>query len=91
MPRRFWRAGQLKPGEFTYGLETKITYDPHWMLKIAISGLGAVVTFIVMIVFIITKFSHGAWFIVLLIPALVWVVFRIHRHYKETAARLKLD
>ncbi len=91
MTRRFWRAGQLKPGEFTYGLETKITYDPHWMLKIAISGLGAVVTFIVMIVFIITKFSHGAWFIVLLIPALVWVFFRIHRHYKETAARLKLD
>lgn len=91
MTRRFWRAGRLKPGEFTYGLETKITYDPRWMLKIAISGLGAVVTFIVMIVFIITKFSHGAWFIVLLIPTLVWVFFRVHRHYKETAARLRLD
>ncbi|MBK9747939.1 MAG: APC family permease [Chloroflexi bacterium] len=91
MTRRFWRAGQLKPGEFTYGLETKITYDPRWSIKIAISGLGAVVTFMVMIVFIITKFSHGAWFIVLLIPTLVWVFFRIHRHYKETAARLKLD
>ena len=56
-----------------------------------ISGLGAVVTFIVMIVFIITKFTSGAWFIVLLIPALVWVFFKIHRHYKETAARLHLD
>lgn len=91
MTRRFWRAGQLKPGEFTYGLETKITYDPHWLYKLIISGTGAVVTFIVMVVFIITKFTHGAWFIVLLIPTLVWLFFRIHRHYKETAARLHLD
>lgn len=91
MTRRFWRAGQLKQGEFTYGLETKITYDPRWQVKMFISGLGAVVTLIVMIVFIITKFTSGAWFIVLLIPTLVWVFFRIHRHYKETAARLHLD
>ncbi len=91
MTRRFWRAGRLKPGEFTYGLETKITYDPHWQLKLLISGTGAVVTFIVMLVFIITKFTSGAWFIVMLIPALVWIFFRIHRHYKETAARLKLE
>jgi amino acid transporter len=91
MTRRFWRAGQLKPGEFTYGLETKITYDPHWKLKLLVSGVGAFVTFVVMIVFIITKFTSGAWFIVALIPALVWVFFQIHRHYKETAARLHLD
>jgi hypothetical protein len=91
MARRFWRAGRLKPGEFTYGLETKITYDPRWLLKLLISSLGASVTFVVMIVFIITKFTSGAWFIVLLIPSLVWVFFRIHRHYKETAARLHLD
>jgi hypothetical protein len=91
MARRFWRSGHLKPGEFTYGLETKIVYDPHWMLKLIVSGIGATVTFIVMIVFIITKFTSGAWFIVLLIPVLVWIFFQIHRHYKETAARLKLD
>lgn len=91
MTRRFWRAGQLKPGEFTYGLETKIVYDPNWVFKIIISGVGSVVTFIVMLVFIITKFTSGAWFIVLLIPILVWVFFQIHRHYKETAARLKLE
>jgi len=91
MTRRFWRSGHLKPGEVAYGLETQITYDKHWLFKIAISGVGAAVTFIVMIVFIITKFTSGAWFIVLLIPFLVWVFFNIHRHYKETAARLHLD
>ncbi len=90
MARRFWRAGHVRPGEFTWGLETRIFYDPRWLLKLIISGTGAVITFIVMIVFIITKFTSGAWAIVLLIPTLVWVFFRIHRHYKETAARLKL-
>ncbi len=90
MARRFWRAGHVKPGEFTWGLETKIFFDPQWMFKLAISGIGATITFIVMVVFIVTKFVDGAWAIVLLIPTLVWVFFRIHRHYKETAARLKL-
>lgn len=90
MTRRFWRSGRLKPGEFTWGLETKIAYDPHWLLKMAISGTGAAITFIVMLVFVVTKFTSGAWVIVLLIPLLVWVFFQIHRHYKETAARLKL-
>lgn len=90
MTRRFWRAGQLRPGEFTWGLETKIVYDPNWLFKFMVSLVGAIVTFIVMVVFIVTKFTSGAWAIVLLIPFLVWVFFRIHRHYKETAARLKL-
>lgn len=90
MTRRFWRAGHVKPGEFAWGLETKIFFDPNWKLKLLVSGTGATITFIVMLVFIVTKFTDGAWAIVMLIPALVWVFFRIHRHYKETAARLKL-
>ncbi len=91
MVRRFWRSGQLKAGEFAWGLETKIVYDPNWKVKLITSAVGAVATFVVMIVFIVTKFTNGAWFIVLLIPTLVWVFFQIHKHYKETAARLRLD
>lgn len=90
MVRRFWRSGRVKPGEYVWGLETKIVYDPRWRFKLAVSAIGATVTFVVMLVFIITKFTSGAWVIVLLIPSLVMVFFRIHRHYKETAARLKL-
>jgi amino acid transporter len=55
MTRRFWRAGRLKPGEFTWGLETKILHDPRWLPKLIVSGTGAVITFIVMFVFIITN------------------------------------
>ena len=90
MARRFWRAGHLKSGEVAHGLETTFGYDPNWRFKLLISGIGAAITFVVMLVFIITKFTGGAWFIVVLIPTLVWVFFQIHRHYKETAARLHL-
>ena len=80
--------GKLKPGEVVQGLETNLEYDAHWRTKIVISAVGAFFTFIVMLVFAITKFASGAWFVVLLIPFLVMIFFRIHRHYKEVAHAL---
>ncbi|MEO8392879.1 MAG: APC family permease [Chloroflexota bacterium] len=82
------RVGKLKPGETVQGLETTLEYDRHWKTKAVISGIGAVSTFVVTLVFAITKFSSGAWFVVLLVPVLVWIFFRIHRHYKEVAHAL---
>ncbi len=84
------RIGRLQPGETVPGLEATLEYDPHWRTKIVISAVGAVVTGIVMIVFAVTKFTSGAWFVVVLIPALVLIFFRIHRHYQEVARALSL-
>lgn len=56
-----------------------------------INGIGALCTFVVMIVFAITKFRDGAWIIVLLIPFLVSIFFAIHHHYKKLAKKLSLD
>lgn len=91
MVRHLWKIGQLKPGEKVEGLETNLEYDSHWRNKMVISGIGAVVTGIVMIVFATTKFTHGAWFVVLLIPILVLIFFRIHRHYQWVAHELSLS
>jgi hypothetical protein len=85
---RMRKISRLKPGEVIPGLETELAYDPHWRRKIAISAIGAVCTGIVMVVFAVTKFTSGAWFIVLLIPILVFTFFRIHHHYKDVAAQL---
>ncbi len=90
MVKRFLKAGKLKPGEKMKGLEKDIEYDRHWREHALISGFGAVCTFVVMVVFAVTKFTHGAWFIVVLIPALVYVFFKIHDHYKEVAEALSL-
>ena len=56
-----------------------------------INGVGSVATFIVMIVFAITKFRDGAWIIVILVPVLVFIFFQIHHHYKRLAKQLSLD
>lgn len=88
---RFWKISKLKPGESVRGLETTLEYDKGWRYKIIISATGALVTFMVMIVFAITKFASGAWIIVLLIPFLVFVFFRIHHHYKRVAQLLSLN
>ena len=55
------------------------------------NGVGAVLTAIVAVVFAVTKFTEGAWIIIIVVPALVSVFFAIHRHYRELAVELSLD
>ncbi len=43
------------------------------------------------IVFAVTKFRDGAWIVILLMPALVVIFSRIHRHYRNLAADLSLE
>ncbi len=52
-----------------------------WKLKAMVNGLGSLTTFIVMQVIIVTKFTHGVWVVVILVPAMVFTFFNIHRHY----------
>jgi amino acid transporter len=91
MVLRMRKIGKLKPGDVIKGLETTLEYDPHWRRHMMISGVGAVCTFIVMCVFAITKFSEGAWFIMIVIPSLVLLFFRIHHHYKAVAQALSWE
>ncbi|HKD77885.1 MAG TPA: APC family permease, partial [Ktedonobacterales bacterium] len=59
--------------------------EPGWHVGLPINALGAVVTAIVTAIIAISKFDHGAWVVVILIP-IIYIVFRaIHRHY----ARIK--
>ena len=63
----------------------------HWRKSIAINGIGATATLIVLVVLIITKFIHGAWIVVFLIPLLVFMFRKVHRHYEEVAAQLTME
>jgi amino acid transporter len=63
----------------------------HWLISMIINGLGALVTFVVLIVIAVTKFTHGAWAVVVVI-ALVVLMFRtISKHYRLVASQLSLD
>jgi hypothetical protein len=61
---------------------------PHWHLKAAINGLGAVTACVVLLDIAITKFIHGAWIVILLVPLLVVVHFSIRRHYVGVKGKL---
>lgn len=63
----------------------------HWLLATLVNGAGAIITFIVLIVLTVTKFTHGAWAVIVLIPLLVVMFRAINGHYKLVAAQLALD
>ncbi|MGZ8847041.1 MAG: APC family permease, partial [Pyrinomonadaceae bacterium] len=69
----------------------RLERQSHWKKSLVISGLGATATFVVLMVFIVTKFTHGAWLVVLVIPLLVLVFRRIHTHYVEVAQQLSTE
>jgi amino acid transporter len=59
-----------------------------WRRKIGINGFAAVLSAIVVVIFAITKFSQGAWLVVVLFPILVFVLIRLHNQYHEEATEL---
>jgi amino acid transporter len=62
-----------------------------WGWRAALNGVGALVTGLVMVTIAVTKFTHGAWIVLLLIPGLVVLFLAIHRHYDDVAAQLSLE
>lgn len=62
-----------------------------WYAKIFLNGFGALCTFIVMMILIVTKFTEGAWIVMVTIPILMFIFTRIHKHYDVVAHSLSLD
>ena len=62
-----------------------------WRTKLAINGVGAVVTGAVTIVIAVTKFTHGAWAILVLTPLMVYVFRTINNHYMDVKKQLDFD
>jgi len=61
---------------------------PHWQAKAIVNGLGAITAGVVLLDIAITKFIHGAWIVILLVPLLVVIHFNIRRHYVRVKSRL---
>ncbi|HEY9077781.1 MAG TPA: APC family permease [Anaerolineaceae bacterium] len=91
MARRWWKSGRLAPNQQHQERGSILKHDPNWRTKMIINGFGAFVTLVVACVFAITKFSDGAWIIVLIIPAVVVVFISINVHYRNLARQLSLE
>jgi amino acid transporter len=64
--------------------------EPGWHWRLAVNGLGAVLTFVVLIVVASVKFWGGAWLVLVLIPSLVALMLFINRQYAASARQLAL-
>jgi hypothetical protein len=73
----------------------KLTTDAAARSKMVVSrtinAIGFVFTFSVLFIVLITKFTTGAWLVVLIIPILITLMGSIYSHYKKVSEELKLD
>ena len=65
--------------------------EPHWRRGLVINGIGAFLSFVVLVVVGITKFTHGAWAIVVIVPILVALLVRLNKQYEAEAHQLEDD
>ncbi|MFF2328203.1 MULTISPECIES: APC family permease [unclassified Streptomyces] len=63
--------------------------ERHRRLKIAVNGTAAVISAAVVLIFAVTKFTEGAWLVVVVFPLGVWALTRINREYRREAAALE--
>lgn len=90
MAKRWHRVSKLKEGEFIEQHGSKQGYDKRWHLKMYLNGFGSICTFVITIIFGVTKFVSGAWFVLVLTPLLVLLFSSIHHHYEKIAKDLSL-
>jgi len=55
--------------------------DGAWKFKIFINGLSGTISFIVVIIFSVVKFTEGAWMVLVTAPILVMTFLRLRRQY----------
>lgn len=62
----------------------------RWWAKAALNGTGAAMTAAATVIFLATKFTSGAWVVVVTIPSLVLLFSRIAKYYAEVGQELGL-
>ena len=56
----------------------------------ALNSVGATATGLALVVVAWFKFTHGAWLILVVLPLLIWMFDKIHRHYQIIGVQMAL-
>ena len=62
----------------------------RWWARACLNGLGATMTAVATVIFVVTKFTSGAWVVIIAIPVLLYGFARASRYYAEVGAELGL-
>ncbi len=65
--------------------------EPGWRAGLAINGLGALTTAVVMLVVGSSNFLQGSWMVIVLVPILMATLWGIRRHYRTLDRHLSLE
>lgn len=91
MAHRWWKIGHMLPGTEIKERGSTLRYQSKWESKMVINGVGSFMTLVVTIIFAFTKFTQGAWVVVIIIPVMVAIFSYIHHHYQVVAHSLSLE
>ncbi|HEV2644282.1 MAG TPA: APC family permease [Candidatus Elarobacter sp.] len=67
------------------------TKGDGWQWRAVLNGAGAIATGLVSVVQVWTKFLHGAWVVVLIIPLIIMMLRAIREHYEHFAREVRFD
>ncbi len=62
-----------------------------WPVRALLNGTGALATGVVAGIVGVTKFSHGAWIVVVLLPCMIALFLAVRRHYDDVALQLSVE
>jgi amino acid transporter len=65
--------------------------ESGWKRGAVVNVIGAIATFIVLMVVLVSKFTIGAWIPAVLIPIIVYGFRRIKRHYDSVRSALRVE
>ncbi|MEV6579809.1 APC family permease [Streptomyces sp. NPDC051582] len=60
----------------------------HIHRRLAINAVGATLTAVVLVIVLLTKFTHGAWLVVIAMPLLFFGMKGVRRHYDRVSAQV---
>jgi amino acid transporter len=64
--------------------------EPHWRRRATINGTASVLSFVVDVIIVVTKFTEGAWAIVVILPLGVALLLRLHHQYQLEQVQLEV-
>jgi amino acid transporter len=64
--------------------------EDHWRRRLTINGTASVLSFIVLIIIAVSKFSEGAWVILIILPLGVLGLLALHRQYADEEQQLEV-
>jgi amino acid transporter len=76
-----------------YGMaKHHMTHRDHgWLPKAVVNLLAGIMSTIVVGIFVVAKFTEGAWLVVVVFPILVYALIRLNRQYRAEASVLEMS